>query len=784
MPSIIEGCNYDIFISYRQKDNRHDGWVTEFVNQLKGELEATFKEDISIYFDENPHDGLLETHSVDKSLEGKLNCLIFIPIISQTYCDLKSYAWKHEFCAFNKLAKEDKFGRDTRLSSGNVASRILPVKIHDLDPEDKALIENELGGVLRSIELIYKSAGVNRPLRANEDHPQDNLNKTYYRDQINKVANACKEIITALKKQNQYPEEFTKQDFKVTHSPKKNLRTKIIAGSLIVLSLIVLGYFFIPKLFKPSQELEKSIAVLPFINDSPSDSTTYFVNGLMDEILNSLQQIGAFSKVLSRTSTEQYRNIARPSIPKIAKDLDVSFIVEGSGQKYGNSYQIRVQLIEGKTDKHLWVNSYEREIKGTKDVYDIQSQIAQAIAAELKAVINPVEKQLIEKTPTSDLNALYHYQKGKEELSKYISSNTNKLNKQAVINNRMILISANRQFKKALEYDSTFALAYSGLARTFQKANYKQDSGLLLCNKAIFYDKQLSEAYLTRGIYYYNQDRDRDWNEVSDEFDKVIKFNPNYWEGYYYKGLSLSYNGSLLMAIVNLQKAASLNRGSEYPDILFELSRVYRNTGFFEKSKELALEVLKLDGDSVRYISMVSTVEVYLGNFQKALELRRKAYVIDSTNNMAVQQLGEIYEAMSMWEEALKYWKKYSAITGTLVNFDGGYAYLKNGYKKEAEDIFNRHMEYYKNRKNDNNTYLRFATIFLIRGEKEKAYEYLKRCSQAKEISVTDIIRLNFPWFDSIRDESEFQEIVSEMKAKFQAGNERVRKWLEENNIL
>jgi hypothetical protein len=136
MSSMIEGYNYDIFISYRQKDNKHDGWVTEFVNQLKGELEATFKEDISIFFDENPSDGLLETHSVDKSLEGKLKCLIFIPIISQTYCDSNSYAWEHEFCAFNKLAKEDKFGRDITLSSGNVASRVLPVKIHDLESED------------------------------------------------------------------------------------------------------------------------------------------------------------------------------------------------------------------------------------------------------------------------------------------------------------------------------------------------------------------------------------------------------------------------------------------------------------------------------------------------------------------------------------------------------------------------------------------------------------------------------------------------------------------------
>jgi Tol biopolymer transport system component len=199
MSSIIEGYNYDIFISYRQKDNKHDGWVTEFVENLRGELEATFKEDISIYFDENPHDGLLETHSVDKSLEDKLKCLVFIPIISQTYCDPKSFAWQHEFCFFNELAKDDHFGRDIKLKSGNVASRILPVKIHDLELADKVFLENQLGGVLRSIDFIYKTSGVNRPLRANENYPNKNLNKTDYRDQINKVANAIKEIITSLK---------------------------------------------------------------------------------------------------------------------------------------------------------------------------------------------------------------------------------------------------------------------------------------------------------------------------------------------------------------------------------------------------------------------------------------------------------------------------------------------------------------------------------------------------------------------------------------------------------
>src|SRR3981189_3446728 len=115
MSSILAGFEYDIFISYRQNDNR-SGWATEFVNHLQEELSATIKEPVSVYFDSNPHDGLLETHNVDKSLESKLKCLIFIPILSQTYCDPKGYAWQHEFVAFNTIAIADPFGRDIKLS--------------------------------------------------------------------------------------------------------------------------------------------------------------------------------------------------------------------------------------------------------------------------------------------------------------------------------------------------------------------------------------------------------------------------------------------------------------------------------------------------------------------------------------------------------------------------------------------------------------------------------------------------------------------------------------------
>ncbi len=196
MPSLVPGYEYDVFISYRQNDNRSE-WVSSFAEHLREELAATIKEPVSIYFDENPHDGLLDTHHVDKSLEGKLRCVIFIPVLSHTYCDTKSFAWNNEFIVFCQQAEGDSIGLDVRLINRNVTSRILPIQIHDLDPADQHLFEETSGGPLRSIDFIFKSQGVNRPLSP-DDSRSDNLDKTFYRDQINKTANAIEGIIKAL----------------------------------------------------------------------------------------------------------------------------------------------------------------------------------------------------------------------------------------------------------------------------------------------------------------------------------------------------------------------------------------------------------------------------------------------------------------------------------------------------------------------------------------------------------------------------------------------------------
>ncbi len=199
MPSIFPDFEYDIFVSYRHNDNKYDGWVTEFVEKLNQELDATLKDKLSIYFDKNPREGLQDTHHVDQSIHDKIKAVIFIPIISQTYCDTNSFAWKQEFKVFRDESEKDRLGRTVKLANGNFASRILPIKIHDIDIEDVKLLENELAGSLRSIDFIYRDAGVNRSLRPVDDDLEASKSPILYRNQINKLANAIKEIIQGVK---------------------------------------------------------------------------------------------------------------------------------------------------------------------------------------------------------------------------------------------------------------------------------------------------------------------------------------------------------------------------------------------------------------------------------------------------------------------------------------------------------------------------------------------------------------------------------------------------------
>jgi len=584
MASLIPGFEYDIFISYRQKDNKHDGWVTEFVDNLKGELESTFKEEVSVYFDINSHDGLLETHDVDASLKEKLKCLIFIPIISRTYCDPKSFAWEHEFKAFVEQASQDQFGLKVKLPNGNVANRVLPVRIYDLDSADIKLCESVLGGVLRSVEFIYKSAGINRPLLSKEENPQDNLNHTNYRDQINKVANSIKEIISAIGQHSQSKEETPRDVFQQKPLPRKSNKTKIIAGSVIALTVIILGIVFIPKLFRSEEQPEKSIAVLPFENLSVDEDQVWFSEGITDVIINQLSKISGL-RVLSRTSALKYKgNEGKESVLEIGKELGVNYIIEGTVQRQENKMRISVQLIRVLNEGHIWSGLYDRE---WKDIFDVQSEIAQRIAGELKTILTPEEKELIEKNQTKNADAYqlylqgryFWYRRTKEDLQRSVE-----------------------YFEKALAIDPDYALAYAGLADAYFIQAFwgwlPWDEGTTrskeLAIKALDIDRNLAEAHTVLGaILNYKEWK---WEEAQKELQLAIKLNPKFVTAHhYYSELQdiLRHNSE---ARKHINIALQLD---PFLPVLHSLSSgYYYNEGKLNESLNecLVLEELDLDG--------------------------------------------------------------------------------------------------------------------------------------------------------------------------------------------
>lgn len=558
MPSLLPGYEYDIFISYRHNDNR-SGWVTEFVKALQEELASTIKDPVTLYFDTNPHDGLLETHNVDKSLEGKLKCLIFIPIISQTYCDPKSFAWRHEFCSFNKLASGDSFGRDIKLSNGNVASRILPVKIHDLDVEDKAFIESEMGGVLRAIEFIYKESGVNRPLKSS-DNKNDNLTKADYRNQVNKTANAVKEIITSLKNSLSIAIPTGNQQSGTTNSPIKRKKVYVL---LLLAAIVTLAYYLYQQKTivadgnQNENPIEKSIAVLPFSNMSNDPEQEYFGDGLSEEIINTLVQIEGI-KVIARTSSFQFKG-KNEDLRNIGKALNVATILEGSVRKSSDRIRITAQLIRSSDGSHIWSKTFDAS---SRDILEVQEDIARHVAEQMKVTFSLT----MPLTPW-DQEAMKLYQQGRFYFDR--SSPEDR-------------VIASKFFEKSIQRDSTKAIVYAHLAFYYSYIDTAAFEATI--KKAVELDSTLGESYI---ILAENARGRLDFERAA-----------------YYLQKGLQFGGSSPMC---------LRIGG----------RILSEWGQQEKAIELCKKAVELDPLKAIQYSQLGTIYLFTRNYSKAIETLR-----------------------------------------------------------------------------------------------------------------------------------------------------------------
>ena len=590
MASLLQDYEYDIFISYRHKDNMY-GWVTTFVEDLKKELQSTFKEEVSIYFDENPHDGLHENYDVDDSLKEKIRCAVFIPIISRTYCDPKSFAWKKEFLAFRDFTSADPAGLKVKVGHANVTSRILPVRIHDLDAEDVQLFEKETGAFLRPIDFIFKSTGVNRPL-VPQDERAENQNHTVYRDQANKVAMAIKEIIGALKTSGQAKAEVPSQTTHAASEKNKKSQRKFLVPALVAAVFILLAYagftLFVGNLGtggnSSESEIDRSIAVLPFANMSADKEQEYFSDGLSEELLNLLAKTQNL-KVISRTSAFSFKG-KNEDIRTIGQKLGVAYLLEGSVRKSADKVRITAQLIKASDGSHVWSETFDRDMN---DIFKIQDEIANAVVSALKVKLLGTN-QIAARQSNPDVYNLILQSRFYQNLG-----------------TRDGYGKATNYAQHAVALDSGDARALSELARCYSIESNVIDEpeasraylvkADIAAKKAIQADPYLSDAY---AIYARVLSINWQFQESEQNFQKALDLDPANVMATSQMALLQQNLGNFEKSELLLKRAISIDPIRANPHA--NLGMLYLTTERYDESERYLLKAIELGAQPTYYL--------------------------------------------------------------------------------------------------------------------------------------------------------------------------------------
>jgi tetratricopeptide (TPR) repeat protein len=623
MASLIPGYEYDIFISYRQKDNKYDGWVTEFVDNLKKELEATFKEEISVYFDINPSDYLLETYDVDASLKDKLRCLVFIPIISRTYCDPKSFAWEHEFKAFVDQASQDQFGLKVKLPSGNVANRVLPIRIYDLNNADIKLCETVLGGFLRGVDFVYAEPGVNRPLKPDDDE-KINLNKTKYRNQINKVGNTIQEIISGLSAESGEPgkekiqhgkpsEEIRKEQRKEVQVPARSGKWKYLTAFAIVAILIIAGILVFPKLFKGSGNtiVEKSVALMPFKNLTGDVSNDYLADMHHEA---SYQELGKISQVKplrivgSRTTSALEKD--RMSLSRIAKEASVDYLIEGSVLGSGGLEEIMIRLIQiFPEERPVLANNYS--INRT-NIHLVHRTIAEQIAQKIGLDLLPQDLVKLSQPRQVNPQSLEAYTRGMSEIEK--------ATREGRIKGLEYLHEAVRIAPEDAFANAGLALGYLTIAHSPLDPGDALIKGEEYALKAMKLDSTIAEVHAALAIAYLY----KSWKFTESEkhFKRALELNPNLDMAHYHYSWGLYLWDRMDEAIIEHKLAQKYDPFN--PLHTAWLGGLYQAAGRYDEAIQEALKSFEIQKDySIGYLVLGSTY-LDLGRKEEAIKMHQK----------------------------------------------------------------------------------------------------------------------------------------------------------------
>lgn len=358
-------------------------------------------------------------------------------------------------------------------------------------------------------------------------------------------------------------------------------------------------------------ETGRSIAVLPFTNLSADPENEYFADGITEEILTALTKLGDL-KVISRTSVMQYKATSK-SVRRIGTELDVGAVLEGSVRRAGQRVRITAQLIETETDSHLWAENYDRDLD---DIFAIQTDVAERIAGALRVRLSPREKARIAERPTESMEAYQWYLKGRFFLAKRTERH---------------LERSVEAFRKAVETDPSFALAWVGLADAYALVPLYSDTPIpgavaeaqAAAQRALALDPGLGEAHAALGLV---ADQLWEWEEADREHRKGIDLNPGYATGHHWYGVSLIYSGRLDEAIATLRRA------------------------------------LELDPLSLPIHGGLLTAYVYARRYREAVEIGRKVIEMDPAYPSVRNNLAETYDLMGRFEEALEQWDALAAL--------------------------------------------------------------------------------------------------------------------------
>ncbi len=467
----------------------------------------------------------------------------------------------------------------------------------------------------------------------------------------------------------------------------------------------------------------KSIAVLPFQNLSPDPENAFFADGMTEDILTQLAKIRDL-KVISRTSVMRYKGIQKP-LREIAAELSVATVLEGSVRRAGDRVRIVGQLVDARTDQHLWAETYDREIK---DVFAIQSEVAQQIAAALKATLSPAEKKRIEQSPTQDLAAYDLYLKGRELYNRY-----RKTDNEAAI----------ELFQKALELDPAFALGYAGLGDAYaQRAlrfGFPQswlDTSLEVSRKAIALNPELAEGYKALGLAYQAKGK---YRESLDATRRAAEINPNYAAAVGNVGAVLRHLGRLDEALpwslrgFELDPTGAVASGT--------IGSIYDALGDARQAERWLKRSLELQPDLGQGHTFLIYFYLHQRRDEEALQQTRTAATLVSnfpqgSNAAAITELvtGNPARAQQLFEQVLP---SFRGLRQGVRNAGAGaetylaLLLLRAGRRGEAEALLEESLATDRRATDEGNQGWSVpydtACVHALRGEKDEAFRWLDK---------------------------------------------------------